>query len=956
MDRELLEILGNVHTESGGNSYPLISFYGPDREWNVRERSVSEFWKGYCEIIHNDFDSICSLAEVPTKNMPVVVDFSFRFPRDEVVEEPYENDLVYLLVQTCQKSIKSLFELVSKDKKELICCYLESENMWEEENTNTVYTCVKIRLQFPFCHANARIQESQLRPMIVKALEDGDADDLFITLPFGHWENIVDKHPVTSPLVMFGSSEKEHHFKLQLEHIWGELTHEHFDVSGTDTHIGTIEDLEWSTLFDSRNHTHDRKQLINRNIFVNNADDVEYWLPLYLSIGHWAFDPVNVKANHIIRKRDKGKQRCSPRNRGPPRKSSPLSTGEELEGDHFDIAKALLPMLKEKRFIERSYWEEMAHALNHATNGRQEGLDVLCDYTERVNMSEERDCENYYRTCSKSRITVHTIAWYAREDSPKQYKDWHTRWCLESMENALSCLDNDIAKCFYQFYWLDFLCTCNGKSFRWWRFKNHRWIDIHKGTRLKGRISSDFVKQFEKMRISLSRQIMLSNDETFRTQGELNIKKVGTLLRRLKSTAPKGKIMHESIEFFLHDDFIDWIDDNDNLTGVENGILEVCGRECIFRPGKPEDFITKTTIVPYDKHLKMEHPLVQECLEWIGQVFPDEELKRYFLKYCASFLKSGNREKYFVVFTGEGDNSKSMICKLFGLFGSYCVRLPVTCVTQGRQRAGGPNPEMARAKAAKIAIMQEPEDEDVFKGGIVRDVTGGEPINARFLHENGGEFRNTFKLILMCNDIPTFSNPGKALKNRFRVFPFLSTWVDNAPTDPEEQYATRTFQKDEYFEAKVALMMPAFLWLCKYYYPIYAAEKLTNPAIVDQYTKDYWKENDIYEQYYEDRICKAVDANGERDKKPCLSLTQINNDFKMFMQDNYPSANVPDRKQVRTHMSTILGQLQGRAWYGIRYRQNVADMPPISGSSFTGGLPVIAGGLPTAQGSSKGYY
>lgn len=939
MDRELFEILDNVHSETGGKHYPLFSLYGPNKEWKVRENKVSEFWKGYCRLVDNDFDRDYPLAEVPTKNMPIVLDFLFRFPRETMCDEPFRNDLVYLLVQTCQNSIEHLFDIVSDDRKEFICCYLESENMWEEVGANTVYDCVKIRLQFPFCHVNASIQETKLCPMIAKALEDYNAVDLFPSPPVGTWDEIIDKTVSTKPLTMYGSSEAPGRPKLILNCAYTRITEEHFDVAGIDPYIGEIEELDLDGLFDFQNHIHNQNRLINRNIFVEN-NDVDYWLPLYLSIGYWSSMCVSLKECHTKKTRSKGKERVSPSRRTYPRKSSPMSTGEELEGDHYEVALELLPLLKPHRFTARSYWEDIAHALYHATEGQSVGLKTLLKYTREHCPDRERECEDYYRTCSKSRVSVKTIAWYAREDNPRDYKEWHKMWCLKSMEEALSCLDNDIAKCFYKFYWLDYLCTCNGAAFRWWQFKNHRWHDIHKGIRLKRRISNDFAKNFEKMRISLCRQVMESNDETFRTQGNLNVKKIGTLLRRLKSTAPKGKIMVESIEFFLHDDFEKWIDDNDDITGVENGILEICGRECIFRSGKPEDYNTKTAIVPYDRGLYMEHPLVQECLEWIHQVFPDKDLARHFLKYCASFLKSGNREKFLVVFSGAGDNSKSMICKLFGLFGGYCVRLPVTCVTQGRQRSSGPNPEMARAKAAKIAIMQEPEDEDVLKGGIVKDVTGGEPFFARFLNDNGGEIKNTFKLILMCNEIPTFTNPGKALKNRFRIFPFLSTWVDDAPTDPEERYATRTFQKDPFFEDRIKFMMPAFLWLLKEYYPIYATEGLIDPPIIKDHTDQYWRENNIYEQYVTDRICQAKDAKGNINNKVGLTLTKVFNDFKMFMQENYPSANMPDRKHVKTNISLALKcKLKGRAWYGIRFQQSEVDMShfnqPGEGPSFT---------------------
>jgi len=940
MDRELFEILENLHSSDVGRNYPLYSHFGPNKDWKIKEDNLSEFWRGYCRLLDEDFDKTFSLAEVPTTNMPIVVDFLFRFPTDKAGDEPYGNELVYLLVQVCQEEIGKLFNVVTTDKTEYICCYLESENMWQETSVDKSYECIKIRLQFPFCHVNVELQETILRANIVKRLESCNAKSLFPVGPVGSWDEIVGQGTVTSPLTMYGSSEFENQPKLQLNHIWHKITREQFNAFAEDG-MSDFEELDWDLLFDSRNHVHDRNRLINRNIFLDN-DNTEYWLPFYLSIGYWTevthlkkSTPTNIRMKRKssispLKKSRKSHQSHQSRRSPGHSHGDDISSSTELEGDPLHICEELLPILDEKRFILAPFWEDIAKALHHSSGGTSYGLNILQKYTKDYCPERLTQIKDFYRTCNKSRITVKTIAWYAREDNPEEYADWHNAWCLKSMNQALSCLDNDVAKCFYKFYWLDYLCTCNGTSIRWWSFNKHRWHDISKGIRLKGRISRDFVRQFERMRISLCRQIQESNDEHFRSKGESNLKKIASLIRRLKSTAPKGKIIVEAIEFFLHDDFECWIDDNDNLTGVENGIMEINKNDCHFRTGKPEDFITKTAIASYDSSFTHDHPLVVECLEWIHQVFPDKALAHHFLKYCASFLKSGNREKFLVIFSGEGDNSKSMICKLFGLFGGYCVRLPVTCITQGRQRSSGPNPEMARAKSAKIAIMQEPEDEDVLKGGIVKDTTGGEPFFARFLNDNGGEIRNTFKLILMCNQIPTFTNPGRALKNRVRIFPFLSTWVDHAPVDPDEQYKRRIFQKDEHFEDRIPLLQPAFLWLLKEYYPIYATEKLIDPPIIAEHTDRYWKENDVYEQYISDRICQAKTETGDIDARASLTLTQIFNDFKLFFHENYPSAVVPDRKIVKTNFTSRFGVLKGRAWHGIRFQQSLVNLPSLT--------------------------
>lgn len=996
MDCEISRLLAPIGIKGvkPDDGYPVHVFsdqednYGSspkEQSYTVPYDNLTQFWLDYCTLVDEDVEAY-HLAEYGREICPVIVDFSFLFPPTSDSEDPYDDDLVYFLIHTIQSVLLDYIDSDSPDYREMIVCHLVSDGEVNYEDGDGTYGITKFRFQFPFCHLSRSFQSTQLYPEILRRLKHVHFTNVFNDNPEGTWETSLNKKLFDKPIPLNGSKYPEDLCRLELNEILPYISEDKLQafLRGQED---VIEDIQLSGLFDYRNHLHTREEHINPTMFAEKTS-IEFWLPFYLSMEFWAV-PTKLKqeqprksssrrsssrrsssrrsSNRRSSSRksaSKGKERYFKSPRRPnygkssldktlyssPSTSKYVITSshdvdedrEDLEGDHFELIQDLLPLLHPKRFSKDSFWNEIIQAIHHSCEGNHKGLQLAKDYAKEHRShhpSWEIECENLYRASAKSRITVKTVAWYAREDNPKSYQKWHLEWCRESMEEALTRRDNDIARSFYKWHWLNFLCTVseNG-TVRWWEFKKHKWHDIHKGVRLKQRLSNRFFKRFGEYRTLLSRRSCETSDEGERLRCEADIKKIGALMGNLKSTASKGRIMTESIEFFLHDDFNAWMDENDNLTGVDNGILEICGEGCIFRNGKPEDFITKTAVVGYDPNFTMKHPLVQECMEWIHQVFPDEALARHFLKYCASFLKSGNREKFLVVFTGEGDNSKSMICKLLGLFGGYCVRLPLQCITQGRQRAGGANPEMARAKSAKIAIMQEPEDEDVLKGGIVKDVTGGEPFFARFLNENGGEIKNTFKLILMCNNIPSFTNPGKALKNRLRVIPFLSTWVKNAPKDPEERYRTRTFQMDPHFEDRIKFLMPAFLWILVEYYPIYAKEGLIDPPIIQETTDNYWKSTDVYYQFVEERLEEVYKPNGERDAGASVLLSKMYSEFKNFMMENYSNNGLPDRKIVSNNISEHIGPIHGRKWFGIRIKQRMANLPSLgsnNNSSFS---------------------
>ena len=55
-------------------------------------------------------------------------------------------------------------------------------------------------------------------------------------------------------------------------------------------------------------------------------------------------------------------------------------------------------------------------------------------------------CRGLYHSFSGSTITLNTLAWYARGDSPDRYASWHKEWCMSSMEQALSMHHTDVAR------------------------------------------------------------------------------------------------------------------------------------------------------------------------------------------------------------------------------------------------------------------------------------------------------------------------------------------------------------------------------------------------------------------------------------------------------------------------------------------------------------------------------
>lgn len=958
MEPELRDILRTTATTPVGDSHSHVSLYGPNSRWFISSENLSNFWISYCDLIdrkNNGRDhmppeptaNIC-LAERAQEVMPIIANLSFRFQTDETDEynwEPYDDEFLQALCSTYQEVISEFFSLTNETQMELVVTVLESSSHWYETHNNMQYMVMEIRLQFPYARIDTRTQNNLVRPRVIRLLRDNNIMSKIQRQPMGDWEQIISTTTLNDPVTMYGSSESQGRPKLIHTHTWPVITQEMVD-SGIQPHEILLRDA-----FVPANHSNVHlHQAVNPEIFMQ-GHPLEYWLPLFFSVGYW---PSVLLLKPEVNERLHGQTNMranmpnQPVNQGF---GSNRNRNDEHEQGEIEIAENMITMINhDLRFRNESSWLDIGKALYNSDEGGENGLRCWVRNSERLinNINPVPEfmlvagnifdtCRNLYYTFASATTTVKTLAWYAREDSPQLYSNWHRDWCYESMERALSCYHTDVAICLHRVYWLDFVFCPVGAKGKWFQFKNHRWSESNHGLELRRAISHDFMLRFAAARTDLSRQIENSRDDAFIANSEITIKKISTLIGKLKTVAFKANIMTEVSEHFNNVRFVDLLDTNPELTGVTNGLLEVCGQNIIFRAAKPEDYVSMCTNIPYH-NLSFEHPLVRECMTWFTQVFPDDDLRKHFLKFSASCLKGRNSDKIFPIFTGEGDNSKSMIVKLFeAVFSSYCIKFDISNVTTRNTNSSGPTPQLARAKATRIAFMDEPEDDVPMNKGIIKKWVGGDSFFGRMLQDNGGDIQVFFKLVLTCNKVPIIPNADKAIKNRTRLFPYLSTWVDNPPEEESEQFRQRRFKKNPFFERRIPILAPAFLWIMTQYYPFYCREGLVDPEIVTQTTEEYWKNNDVYAQFTADSIQEVFTDNGHRDAASRVTLTEVYSEFKAWFKDAFPGNKVPERSVVRTELSSRWGRMQqGNAWHGISITSsNNSDMTSAIGGRRT---------------------
>jgi intein/homing endonuclease len=137
--------------------------------------------------------------------------------------------------------------------------------------------------------------------------------------------------------------------------------------------------------------------------------------------------------------------------------------------------------------------------------------------------------------------------------------------------------------------------------------------------------------------------------------------------------------------------------------------------------------------------------------EHLNKIFPDPELKQYFLEYCAMLLKGGNKSKTFLVLSGHGDNGKSINMELLKLvLGKYMRILPTTVLTGKKAQSSQATPELDGINGVRHVLVQEPEGKETMNIGTLKELTGNDEIYIRGLFKEGRNILPLFKLSMTC--------------------------------------------------------------------------------------------------------------------------------------------------------------------------------------------------------------
>lgn len=936
--------------EETKNKYSHVTYF-PKKSWSVSNGKKKDFWLNYCKLVFNNKEGeriFCIGEKQDSEGVPLFADFSFRFYNNTGDEDwqPIEATFIREIVRKYQKAIEELLDVKENNGGiEFICSVLQSPTYIIETEVKKMsgeigredITALDLRLQFPYCRIEPRYH-NHIRNYVIKHLRTDNILSMLESQPVGDWPDLINTFNPSDTVTMYGSVNKEgipyKEYQYSYRYLDDNIDYPIYAKDKEVYYLGDIPpwkdcfylyDKDGDDMFPIQNHKD-----IHSGLFEITEEDEEdkeegFWLPMIFSMHYWNQMTLPIEeAKHRSDTRPKyrsvNRVKINSENMFQPNRTENM--------DNIELCELFLSMISSDRYKKKNQWLEIGRALYTETYGQENGLELWKSYTkmakDKMNkvpkFLKNKDLFIYmdteYITFTDMKINIETLAWYAKKDSYEEYNKWHEEWYTDILKKCAEeeASDWKLALGFKRIYWLNIKCT-NTSSKNFYFFRRNRWEFYPNDSLIDNMLSSEYINHFRRLRHEASDIILHTKDKSQRKENEMVIDSYTKIISILESSKRKASIIKSICNQLYDQNFKSKLDRNPDIIGFGNVVFDTGGEGIEVREGKPQDYVNQISPILYNHNMNDNHPLVKELEDWLHKAYPVDSLFRYFMKYAASILKGKNSDKIILIFLGAGNNSKSMIVKLFeALLGPYCVKVPVSSFTNKRKNGSSANPELARTAIARIVFLQEPDDDDTFKKGVLKEITGGDSYFVRFLHDNGGEIEVLHKTALICNQVPQVEGADDAIRERWHILPHLGKWIKvGAPKSLEEQMVKRLFECDPHFEERIKKLAPAMLYLMHKWYPIYKEEGLNPPKEMTQATNDYWDNTDIYHQFIADCIRPAED---ERVK---ISISDMYDEFKDWYKCAFNKWCKIDRAKFKNEMSSKdrLNKPEGTYWKGL---------------------------------------
>jgi putative DNA primase/helicase len=311
---------------------------------------------------------------------------------------------------------------------------------------------------------------------------------------------------------------------------------------------------------------------------------------------------------------------------------------------------------------------------------------------------------------------------------------------------ASQILDSDIANA-------KRLATRHGKDLKftpergWHVWDGRRWAVDDRGIEVQARAKDTAVAIFDEIKDAHDRDARMQHAK--RSQSKSSVESMIWLARS-----------EPGIPARLTD-----FDKNGWVLNVGNGTLDLRTGE--LRPHAREDLISNLVSVDFDA--------AAECELWDAFLWRvtdrNDELYAYLRRFVGYLLVGDTSDQSLHFLYGLGANGKSVFCEvLMRLLGEYAMAASPDMIML--KRHGGIPNDIARLRGVRAALMNETAQGARFDESKLKDLTGGDTLTARFLHQEFFDFKPSHRIVIRGNHKPAIAGTDEGIWRRLRILPF----------------------------------------------------------------------------------------------------------------------------------------------------------------------------------------
>ena len=297
----------------------------------------------------------------------------------------------------------------------------------------------------------------------------------------------------------------------------------------------------------------------------------------------------------------------------------------------------------------------------------------------------------------------------------------------------------------------------------------------------------------------------------------------------------------------------DELDANPWLLACSNGVIDL--RTGQLRNGRQDDYITIASHAEWQGINAPAETWENTLLEVLnGQ----QDLVDFLQRALGCALIGKHLEKsFFVLYGPGGDNGKSLIMDIVRwVIGEFAGSIPSgLLLDQSRiKNSSGPTPDVMALKGLRLAIAAETDKEARVSTSSIKWLTGDDQIIGRNPNDKyNTRWSPTHTLFLLTNYAPHAPADDTALWGRIHLIPFDLSFVNREPQTPYER------RRDDKLKDKLSQEPSGILaWLVRGCLE-YQAQGLNPPSRVKSATEEYRREEDILQDFVDDRCVVRED-------------------------------------------------------------------------------------------------